>query len=66
MTQNSPLGRGEKRNFPMTMCWCVGVLEGQAKALTGRRVVAPGGDVCVSLSHPLWQPLQLLHLVPAT
>ena len=29
-------------------------------------MVGPGGEVRVSLSHPLWQPLQQLHLVSAT
>lgn len=44
------------------VCWTVR----EKLLLTGQRVVGPEGDVWVSLSHPLWQPLQLLHLVSAT
>lgn len=46
----------------MCMCWRVK----ERLLLTGQRVVGPGGDVWVPLSHPLRQPLQLLCLGPAT
>lgn len=44
------------------VCWRVR----EKLLLTGQKPVGPGEDVWVSLSHPLWQPQQLLHLVPAT
>ena len=44
------------------VCWRVR----EKLLLTGQKAVGPGEDVWVSLSHPLWQPPQLLHLVPAT
>ena len=49
-------------NFSMSMCW----RDREKFLLTVQKTVGPGEDVWGSLSRPLWQPLQLLCLVPAT